>query len=190
MPEGTEVARQLLAGGREAWAKFEREYRLVVLKAVHSTARKFGASPVDVEDAASQVFLELLENDGRVLRSFRGTSAFTTWLTVIAYRVAAREFSRRVRTRQVEASGPVRESAPPPPDGEVLEFLEKLPESDRRALVLFHIEGASYREISASLGVPSNQVGMVLLRAREKLGRLISGRSGDSGYIPDPASHG
>lgn len=178
MPEGTEVARQLLSGGRDAWDKFEREYRLVVLKAVHSTARRFGASQADVEDAAGQVFLELLEDDGRVLRSFRGTSAFTTWLTVIAYRVAAREFSRRVRARQVDASGPAREPAPPPPDGEVLEFLEKLPDQDRRALVLFHIEGASYREIAASLGVPGNQVGMVLLRAREKLGRLLAGRDG------------
>ncbi len=182
MPEGTEVARRLLDGGREAWDRFEREYRLVVLKAVHATARKFGAGAADVEDAASQVFLELLQDDGRVLRSFRGTSAFTTWLTVIAYRVAAREFSRRLRARQLEsarAAGPV---APPRDDAEVLEFLERLPEQDRRALVLFHIEGASYREISASLGLPPNQVGMVLLRAREKLGRLIAGRgAGEAG---------
>jgi RNA polymerase sigma-70 factor (ECF subfamily) len=185
MTEGAQVARELLAGGREAWDRFEREYRLVVLKAVHSTARRFGASPADVEDAAAQVFLELLQDDGRVLRSFRGTSAFTTWLTVIAYRVAAREFSRRVRARQLDAAGPARESAPPPPDGEALEFLEKLPEQDRRALVLFHIEGASYREIAASLGVPANQVGMVLLRAREKLGRLLTGKSRDSGYTQD-----
>ncbi len=190
MPEGTEVARELLAGGREAWDKFEREYRLVVLKAVHATARKFGATPADVEDAAAQVFLELLEDGGRVLRSFRGTSAFTTWLTVIAYRVAAREFSRRVRARQVDASGPAREAVAPRSDGEVLEFLERLPESDRRALVLFHIEGASYREISASLGVPANQVGMVLLRAREKLGRLLTGEADDSGYIRTPPPHG
>lgn len=175
MPEGTEVARQLLAGGRDAWDKFEREYRLVVLKAVHSTARKFGASPSDVEDAAAQVFLELLQDEGRVLRSFRGTSAFTTWLTVIAYRVAAREFSRRIRARQLDSARPAAPVPPPRDDGEVLEFLERLPEPDRRALVLFHIEGASYREIAASLGVPSNQVGMVLLRAREKLGRLLAG---------------
>jgi RNA polymerase sigma factor (sigma-70 family) len=51
--------------------------------------------------------------------------------------------------------------------------MEKLPDQDRRALVLFHIEDASYREIADQLSLPLNQVGMVLLRAREKLGRLL-----------------
>lgn len=174
MPDATDVVRRLLAGGREAMNAFAREHRLVVLKAVHTMARKFGAGPDDVEDATAQVFLELFDRDARVLRSFKGASAFTTWLTVIAYRVAAREFSRRARAKEVE------ESAPPAPSGrprdiEVLEQLRRLPDQDRRALVLFHIEEASYKEIAERLGIPGNQVGMVLLRAREKLGRLLGG---------------
>jgi RNA polymerase sigma factor (sigma-70 family) len=56
----------------------------------------------------------------------------------------------------------------------VLEQLEKLPEHDRRALVLFHIEECSYREIADRLGLPLNQVGMVLLRAREKLAKILN----------------
>jgi RNA polymerase sigma-70 factor (ECF subfamily) len=174
MPDGVEVVSRLLGGGREAWDRFVREYRLVVLKAVHAVARKFGASADDVEDAASAVYVELLDRDARVLRSFKGQSAFTTWLTVIAYRIAAREFSRRVRARQVEESAPAAEGAPPP-DREVLAFLQKLPGQDRRALVLFHIEGASYKEIADRLGVPGNQVGMILLRAREKLAKVLGG---------------
>jgi RNA polymerase sigma-70 factor (ECF subfamily) len=176
MPEGVEVVTRLLEGGREAWERFAREYRLVVLKAVHSVARKFGASADDVEDAASQVYLELLDRDARVLRSFKGQSAFTTWLTVVSYRVAAREFARRARLRRVEEGAPPAESAEPP-DREVLAFLKKLPELDRRALVLFHIEGAAYKEIADRLGVPGNQVGMILLRAREKLAKVLGGIS-------------
>lgn len=178
MPDATEVVRQLLAGGREAWDKFAREYRLVVLKAVHNVARRFGASSDDVEDAASQVFVELLDRDARVLRSFKGQSQFTTWLTVIAYRVAAREFGRRLRAREVEEAAPAAEN-PAPRDRELLDQLSRLPEHDRRALVLFHIEGASYREIADRLGIPGNQVGMVLLRAREKLGKLLVGTAGE-----------
>ena len=55
----------------------------------------------------------------------------------------------------------------------MLEYLERLPELDRRALVMFHVDDRSYKEISDQLGVPLNQVGMVLLRAREKLARVL-----------------
>src|SRR5436189_440 len=95
MVEGKEAVRELLAGGRQAWDRFARDYRLVVLKAVHTAARRFRAGEADVEDAASQVFIELFQDDG------------------------------------------------------------------------------SYKEISDQLGVPLNQVGMVLLRAREKLARVL-----------------
>lgn len=136
-------------------------------------ARKFGATADDVEDAAAQVFVELFDRDARVLRSFKGASQFTTWLTVIAYRIAAREFSRRARAKEVEESAPPATDAAAPRDTEVLEHLRKLPEQDRRALVLFHIEEASYKEIGERLGIPANQVGMVLLRAREKLAKAM-----------------
>jgi RNA polymerase sigma-70 factor (ECF subfamily) len=165
------VIRGLLAGGAEAWDRFVRDHRLVVLKAVHTAAYRFRATSADVEDAAGQVFLELLEDDARLLRSFQGKSALTTWLSVIAYRTAAREFSRRIRAREVESARPSGRARPR--ETEVLEQLEKLPEQDRRALVLFHIEELSYREISERLGLPLNQVGMVLLRAREKLAKII-----------------
>ena len=172
LTDDRDVIRELLSGGPEAWDRFVRNHRLVVLKAVHAAAYRFRATAADVDDAAGQVFLELLEDDSKLLRSFEGKSALTTWLSVIAYRTAAREFSRRVRAREVETARPAVRSRPRETD--VLEQMERLPEMDRRALVLFHIEDASYREIAESLGVPANQVGMVLLRAREKLAKILN----------------
>ncbi|MBI3857473.1 MAG: sigma-70 family RNA polymerase sigma factor [Planctomycetes bacterium] len=171
MADGREAVRELLAGGRQAWDRFARDYRLVVLKAVHTAARRFRASEADVEDAASQVFIELYQGEGRALRAYRGESALTTWLTVVAYRIATREFVRQVRAREVEAARPV--AAPVERDAEVLDHLERLPEMDRRALVMFHVDDRSYKEIADQLGIPLNQVGMVLLRAREKLARVL-----------------
>jgi RNA polymerase sigma-70 factor, ECF subfamily len=172
MADDRDVIRVLLSGGPEAWDRFVRDHRLVVFKAVHAAAHRFRAASADVEDAAGQVFLELLEDDAKLLRSFQGKSALTTWLSVIAYRTAVREFSRRIRAREVESArlpsgGRAR-------DTDVFEQLEKLPEQDRRALVLFHVEDCSYREIADHLDVPTNQVGMILLRAREKLARILS----------------
>ncbi len=171
MADGKEAVRELLAGGRQAWDRFARDYRLVVLKAVHTAARRFRAGEADVEDAASQVFIELFQDDGRALRAYRGESALTTWLTVVAYRIATREFVRQIRHREVESAKPVLPAVERDP--EVLEFLERLPELDRRALVMFHVDDRSYKEISDQLAIPLNQVGMVLLRAREKLAKIL-----------------
>lgn len=176
MADGADVVRKLLSGGREAWDRFARDYRLVVLKAVHTAARRFRAGEADVEDAASQVFVELMQDGARALRAYRGESALTTWLTVVAYRVATREFARALRARAAGA-GPAAVPAPEP-GGEILERLQELPEQDRRALVLFHVHDATYREISERLAIPLNQVGMVLLRAREKLARLLHSAPG------------
>jgi len=143
----------------------------VVLKAVHTAARRFRAGEAEDEDAASQVLIELFQDDGRALRAYRGESALTTWLTVVAYRIATREFVRQVRLREVEAAKPV--ASPAERDADVLEYLERLPEMDRRALVMFHVDDRSYKEIADQLGIPVNQVGMVLLRAREKLARVL-----------------
>ncbi len=167
-----DFVKALLAGGRDAWDRFAREHRLVVLKAVNAAARRFGASEADGDDAAGEVFVELLKDDAKALRAYRGDSAFTTWLTVIAHRVACREFSRK---RPLPG---LKEAAVPPADADagVLTELEKLPERERRALVMFHVEEASYHEIAPKLGIPSSQVGMVLLRAREALAKLLKAK--------------
>ena len=169
-----DVVRRLVRGGDAAWAQFIRDYRLVALKAASTAARGFGASPSDVEDAVSELFVELLKDDKKVLRAYRGESAFSTWLTVIAYRVAIREFSKRARSREIDGSRPALE--PRRGDSDVVSELAKLPERERRALVLFHVEEASYQEIASRLGIPANQVGMVLLRAREALAKILAGK--------------
>jgi len=165
-----EVVRQLVSGGGEPWERFICEYRRVVLKAVHVAARRFGMGEADVEDATSEVFIELLKDDAKFLRAYRGESAFTTWLTVVAHRVAVREFARRIRSPRLDLLKPSGGSGC---DSEILGEIEKLPDRQRRALILFHLKGVPYREIAQELDIPTNQVGMVLLRAREALGRML-----------------
>lgn len=166
--------RGLLEDRREAGERFVRDYRLLVFKAVHAAARRFGAGADDVEDAVQQVFVELFADEARVLKSFAGRSTFAHWLTVVAYRIAVREFGRRGRERGLEEEGvaPAR-----PSDPEILERVSRLPERERRALLLFHVEGQGYREISRVLGIPLEQVGMVLLRARERLAGMLGGEA-------------
>lgn len=51
--------------------------------------------------------------------------------------------------------------------------LLKLPEALRSVFVLYEVNGLRYREIATALGMPVNSVKVNLLRARQKLSRLI-----------------
>lgn len=51
--------------------------------------------------------------------------------------------------------------------------LLKLPETLRSVFVLYEVNGLRYAEIAATLGMPLNTVKVNLLRAREKLSKLI-----------------
>jgi RNA polymerase sigma factor (sigma-70 family) len=52
--------------------------------------------------------------------------------------------------------------------------LLKLPESLRSVFVLYEVNGLRYREIAATLGMPVNTVKVNLLRARQKLSKLLN----------------
>jgi len=51
--------------------------------------------------------------------------------------------------------------------------LLKLPETLRSVFVLYEVNGLRYREIALTLGMPVNTVKVNLLRARQKLSKLV-----------------
>lgn len=51
--------------------------------------------------------------------------------------------------------------------------LQKLPETLRSVFLLYEVNGLRYREIASTLGMPVNTVKVNLLRARQKLSKLI-----------------
>jgi RNA polymerase sigma-70 factor (ECF subfamily) len=53
------------------------------------------------------------------------------------------------------------------------QVLLKLPETLRSVFVLYEVNGLRYREIASTLGMPVNSVKVNLLRARQKLSKLI-----------------
>jgi RNA polymerase sigma-70 factor (ECF subfamily) len=52
-------------------------------------------------------------------------------------------------------------------------LLLKLPEGLRSVFILYEVNGMRYREIAEVLGIPINTVKVNLLRARERLSRLL-----------------
>ncbi|MEM7410625.1 MAG: sigma-70 family RNA polymerase sigma factor [Myxococcota bacterium] len=140
----------------------------------------------EAEDAAQEAFLSLHRHGHR----FRREARFSTFL----YRVAAnaalnrRRSLGRARARERElalrqATGAHLPVAPRDPEDaahgseiqqRVQEALLELPEELRVAVVLYDIEGQSYKVIAEILGVPEGTVKSRIHRARHGLREILA----------------
>ena len=165
-----------LSGVPRAWEDFVDRFMGLVVHVVNHVAasRSIKLSNADREDLIAEVFLAIIENDFRVLRSFRGQSSLATYLTVISQRVVVRKLLEAlsgetpiehlpdaVGANGVEHRLEDRE--------EVQALLERLDGEEAQVVRMYHLEGKTYREISAATSIPENTIGPMLSRARGKL---------------------
>jgi len=182
----TEIDRDLLtrclSNEAAGWRDFvDRFYGLFTHVATHTShSRSVRLSSADIDDLCAEVFLTILADQFAVLRAFEGRCSLATYLTVIARRVIVREISQR---RMAEALGHVtaHQSSVSRANGEnpdvqrvddrdqVQRMLRGLGEREARVVREYHLEGRSYSEISARVGIPENTIGPTLTRARAEL---------------------
>lgn len=167
-----------------AWRDFVDRFLSLFVHVVQHTAhtRSVQLTQDDVDDLCSEVFLAILANDFAVLRHFRGQSSLATYLCVIARRVVVKEVAQR---RMAEALGHVKAHSEIPdqyaaPNFQRVEsrdlvqcMLQDLERTEAEIVRQYHLEGRTYQQISASLGVPMNSIGPTLTRARDKLRRIF-----------------
>lgn len=162
------------------WEDFVDRFLGLVVHVIHHTGQSRSIVPRagDVEDLASEVFLAIIADDFATLRQFRGQSSLATYLTVVARRVVVREMLKRRSAASLWSASQKHELAldPQPPfeerisDREEAERLLSTLDAPEAAVVrLYHLDGKSYREISAETGVPENSIGPILSRARAKM---------------------
>jgi RNA polymerase sigma-70 factor, ECF subfamily len=183
-PVDRELLQRCLQKQTGAWNDFVDRYLSLLYHVIGYTAhlRSAKVNAEDVEDIAAEVLLQIVADDYKVLRQFRGTASLSTYLTVIARRICVHELTRRQSVRDAIRKGEARvDDVPDSNEGSMAEIksLERLDEVDRllrklsgkeREIVrLFYLEGRAYEEISTDTGVPVNTIGTVLSRAREKL---------------------
>lgn len=128
----------------------------------------------DVEDVLHEVFLVVQ----RALPGFRGEARLTTWLYAITVRVVHRHRRKGRWLGWWRLRPPELESAATPTPLQMLEsrqaleityrLLDRLPEAERTALVLFELEGLSGEEIAAVTGDAVGTVWVRLHRARAR----------------------
>lgn len=181
----SELVRRLVAGDAAAWRTFvDRFHRLVVAR-VAATARELHIPlrASDGEDLAAEVFLQLVAHDYSTLRDFQGRSSLSTWISVIARRIALRKLltARREPANPQYAADATVELAGATHDDPLAQLIQgenrrrladalsELPDRQRELVRLHYVDGCSYREISERLGIPMNSIGPSLQRVQQKL---------------------
>lgn len=141
----------------------------------------------EVEDIAQEAFIKAY----RALPSFRGDSAFYTWLYRIGVNTAKNYLAGAGRRgvavgsgadrgedfEEEELSGDINTPESVLMSKEVArtvnEAMEQLPEELRNAIALREIEGLSYEEIAAAMNCPIGTVRSRIFRAREAIAEKL-----------------
>ena len=145
---------------------------------VYATLFSFTKSKEDSEDLSQQTFIKVWQQ----LDSFRGDSAFFTWVYRIAINLAKNFVSssgykkQKINTSIEQAEIDISsfediESAVIHKQSlkEIKNFINTLPESLKTAFTLREVEGRSYEDISVITDTPIGTVRSRIFRARESI---------------------
>ena len=142
----------------------------------------------DAEDAAQEVFIEILHS----LERFRDESQISTWIHRIAVNKSLdmiRKMKRKKRWGELKrVTGlendmfDIEDTNAVQPDEELEKAerikllekaIEKLPENQRTALTLSQIEGVSYNEIADMMGTSLSAVESLIFRAKQNIRKRL-----------------
>ena len=183
-----EIDRQLVV---RAQSGDKQAYGLLVEKYQRKLARllsRFIRDSAEVEDVTQEAFIKAY----RALPSFRGDSAFYTWLYRIGINTAKNYLMARGRRAPTSTEADA-EEAEGFEEGEQLRdintpesvllskeiaetvnsTIERLPEELRTAIQMREIEGMSYEDIAKAMDCPIGTVRSRIFRAREAIAEQL-----------------
>jgi len=173
------ATKQLSDSDQQTFHQLYQKYHCVV----YSICLRMTQNISEAEDLTQDVFVQLF----RTIGSFRGESAFTTWLHRLTVNCVLMQFrKRKVRQKRVRENGElsayiVAGIADP---GQVRivdrillsEVVAKLPKGYREAIILHDIEGLRHDEIAERRGRSIGTSKSQLHKGRAMLRQLIAGR--------------
>lgn len=167
-----------------------RAFTLLVLRYQHKVLgliSRFVKDPHEAEDVAQEAFLKAY----RALPSFRGDSAFYTWLYRIAVNTAKNYLVSRGRrppstdvdmddAELIDDTSTLRDVETPDATMEkedlqriINKAIDNLPEELRTAFTLREFSGLSYEDITVIMDCPVGTVRSRIFRAREAIDKCI-----------------
>lgn len=135
-------------------------------------ARVLTRNAADAADATQEAFVDAFRN----LAGFDPARPFYAWFYVLLRNRCLKQRSRRA-TRWEGGIEPPERGAPGLSEAhlDLWRAIGRLRPEDGELIVLKHIEGWTYEELSAALGIPRGTVMSRLYAARREMAGLISG---------------
>jgi RNA polymerase sigma-70 factor (ECF subfamily) len=175
-PTDFELAQKAGAGDADAFEQIYRRH----FRRVYALCLRMLSDPTRAEDMTQEVFVQLFNKIG----SFRGESAFTTWLhrmTVNLVLMYFRKASTRSELLTDEGETPVQivrgtenPETMPVVDRIALErAVQQLPPGYRSVFVLHDVEGYEHDEIARMMKISAGTSKSQLHKARLKLRQLL-----------------
>ena len=181
--EEAEIVRAVLRGETDEFEKLVAAYE----KQVYHITLRMSGNEEDAFDLSQETFLKAY----RSLSSFRGESAFGTWVCRMAANLSIDFLRKQKRRGRVISLDEPDETGRPVelPDfrfepqsasekrelaAEVRKGLEKLPPEQKLILILRDMEGLSYQEIASTLKLEPGTVKSRISRARAHLAKLLT----------------
>ncbi len=186
-PSSAELIARAKRGEEKAFETLFRQYK----HRVYSVCLRMIGNTAEAEELTQEAFLQVF----RKIQTFRGESAFSTWL----HRLSVNIVLMRLRKKSVMVT-PLEDCA----GGEESEDLQKeygapdmvltgsidrvhleraiaqLPSGYRQAFVLHDVEGYEHNEIAALLGCSIGNSKSQLHKARTRLRKLLGGAGPES----------
>lgn len=156
----------------DRYCRWVEQHSGLIYRIVHGT--------VERRDEMNDLFQEILLQLWRSMPSFEGNCKETTWIYRVALNTARAwrrtEWRRERKHREFARFSEFQESteSPDPRLAQLYEAIRNLPKA-QASLLLLHLEGLSYQEISEVLGVSEGCVGVRLTRAKKQLADRMKG---------------
>jgi len=156
-----------------AFTELVEKYKHQVLATIH----RYVQAPSASADLAQEVFIKVWEN----AHTFKGRSKFSTWLYRIVVNHCLNYRTKRKRGATVELDESMADEGSSVEEKYenkrkaqlVKDAVDKLPERQRMALVLFKFEGCSCREVAQIMGLSFIAAQSLIFRAINNLRKKL-----------------
>jgi RNA polymerase sigma-70 factor (ECF subfamily) len=171
-----ELTRRVAGGDTAAFEEVYRRHH----RRVYTLCLRMTQNPAEAEDLSQDVFVHLF----RTIGSFRGESAFTTWLHRLTTNQVLMHF-RKAKSRREELTEDGTLPAPPADARETAgrmavvervaldDAIAQLPDGYRSVFILHDVLGHEHEEVARILGVAAGTSKSQLHKARMRLRKLL-----------------
>jgi RNA polymerase sigma-70 factor (ECF subfamily) len=172
----------------EKWRDFETE-AMPLLPDLYRVAVWLTKDKTEAEDLVQETFFQALKSFNR----YKTGTNCRAWLMTIMYHMNAKRLQKLGQLQMLDETEDILAETialePSIPqkltDEEVITALRSVPENFRQVVILSDVEGFSYKEIAAILGVPIGTVMSRLARGRRILRQQLAAYARRHGFGDD-----